>query len=196
MIKDYEGTIICASKYFDALQLKVIYQKGYHDFGENRVQLMLEKMNDLKDLDIKWHFIGHLQSNKVKEMINEIDYLHTLDRVTLAKEIQKYANHKVKCLIQMNLTEESQKSGIYVDKLPQFLLDIKKYDKIELVGFMTMGKDDDLVSTEVAFKKLYDLSKAYKLPLLSMGMTNDYELAIKHHATHLRIGRKFYELLD
>ena len=128
-------------------------------------------------------------------MINDISYLHTLDRLSLAKEIQKHANHKIKCLIQMNLTEESQKSGLYLDNLAQFLLEIKKYDKIELVGFMTMGKDDDDQKTEEVFKKLYELSVLYQLPLLSMGMTNDYELAIKHHATHLRIGRKFYDLL-
>jgi PLP dependent protein len=196
MIKDFKGTIICASKYFDQSQLRIIYQKGYHDFGENRVQVIKEKMDQLKDLDIKWHFIGHLQSNKVKEIINDIDYLHTLDRLSLAKEIQKHANHKIKCLIQMNLAEEPQKSGLYLDKLAQFLLEIKKYDKIELVGFMTMGKDEDDIKTEEVFKKLYELSVLHNLPLLSMGMTQDYELAIKHHATHLRIGRKFYELLD
>ena len=195
MIENFKGTIICASKYFSPEQLRTIYQKGYHDFGENRVQVMLEKIEALNDLDITWHFIGHLQSNKVKDIINHIDYLHTLDRLSVAKEIQKHRTGKIKCLIQLNLTEEPQKSGIYIDKLDQFLLEIKKYDKIELVGFMTMGKDEDMIKTEAVFKKLYDLSQAYQLPLLSMGMSNDYELAIKHHATHLRIGRKFYDLL-
>ncbi|BCR35936.1 YggS family pyridoxal phosphate-dependent enzyme [Mariniplasma anaerobium] len=196
MIKDYNGVIVCASKYFSCDEIRTIYQKGYHDFGENRVQLMVEKMEQLKDLDINWHFIGHLQSNKVSLIINEIDYLHTLDRLSVAKAIQKHAKHKIKCFIQMNLTEEVQKSGVYVDKLPQFLLEIKKYDKIELVGLMTIGMDEDMIKTEEVFKQLYDLSKEYHLPLLSMGMTHDYELAIKHHATHVRIGRKFYELLN
>lgn len=195
MIDNFKGTVICASKYFDASQLRKIYDHGYHDFGENRVQILKEKMEELKDLDINWHFIGHLQSNKVKEVINDITYLHTLDRLSLAKEIQKHANHKIKCLIQMNLTEEPQKSGLYLDNLPQFLLEIKKYDKIELIGFMTMGKDDDDIKTEEVFEKLYELSVLYQLPLLSMGMSNDYKLAIKHHATHLRIGRKFFDLL-
>jgi len=196
MIKDYKGTIICASKYFSPEQLRIIYNKGYHDVGENRVQIMIEKIDALSDLDINWHFIGHLQSNKVKEIINQIDYLHTLDRLSVAKEIQKHATHKIKCFIQLNLTEEPQKSGIYVDKLDQFLLEIKKYDKIELVGFMTMGKDQDEVATEEAFKKMHAMSITYHLPLLSMGMTEDYHLAIKHQATHLRMGRKFYEMLD
>ena len=195
MIKDYKETIICASKYFTPNEISIIHQKGYQDFGENRVQLMIEKMDELKNLDVNWHFIGHLQSNKVAQMINRIKYLHTLDRVSLAKAIQKHANHKIKCFIQMNLTEEPQKSGVYVDKLPQFIQEMKKYDKIELVGLMTMGKDQDMIETDKVFKQLYELSRQYDLPLLSMGMTHDYELAIKHHATHLRIGRKFYDLL-
>ena len=70
-----------------------------------------------------------------------------------------------------------------------------RYDKIELVGFMTIGMDNDMIKTDAVFKQLYQLSIEYNLPLLSMGMTHDYELAIKHHATHIRIGRKFYELL-
>lgn len=196
MIENYQGTIICASKYFSAEQMRTIYQKGYRDFGENRTQLLLEKINELKDLKMNWHFIGHLQSNKVRSIINDIDYLHTLDRLSLAKEIQKHANHKIKCFIQMNLTEEPQKSGLSIDKLAQFLLEIKKYDKIEVVGLMTMGKDDNLKETEIVFKKLSQLVKTHQLPLLSMGMTNDYEVAIKYHATHLRIGRKFFEVLD
>lgn len=196
MIENYQGTIICASKYFNQEQIRKIYQKGYHDFGENRAQSLLDKIDQLKDLKINWHFIGHLQSNKVKSIINDIDYLHTLDRLSLGKEIQKQANHKIKCFIQMNLTEEPQKSGLSIDKLAQFLLEIKKYDKIEVVGLMTMGKDDDLKETEIVFKKLSQLAKIHRLPLLSMGMTNDYEVAIQYHATHLRIGRKFFELLD
>lgn len=195
MIKDYNGVVVCASKYFNSDEIREIYQQGYRDFGENRVQLMVEKMDALKDLDINWHFIGHLQSNKVSDIINQIEYLHTLDRLSVAKAISKHANHKIKCFIQMNLTQEPQKSGVYVDKLPQFLLDIKKYDKIELVGFMTIGMDNDMIKTDAVFKQLYQLSIEYNLPLLSMGMTHDYELAIKHHATHIRIGRKFYELL-
>lgn len=195
MIKDYKGTIICASKYFSTDEIRIIYQKGYHDFAENRAQLMVEKMDELKDIDINWHFIGHLQSNKVAMIINRIKYLHTLDRLSLAKAIQKHAKQPIKCFIQMNLTQEEQKSGIYIDKLAQFLLEIKKYDKIECVGLMTMGKDEDMDETKKVFKQLHELSITYNLPLLSMGMTHDYDLAIKHHATHLRIGRKFYEVL-
>ncbi|MDY0339004.1 MAG: YggS family pyridoxal phosphate-dependent enzyme [Acholeplasmataceae bacterium] len=195
MITNFNGTIVCASKYFDADEIRILYQKGVHDFGENKVQDFLKKVELLKDLDITWHFIGHLQSNKVKDMINHVSLLHTLDRFSVAKEIQKHANQSVNCLIQVNLTEEDQKSGVNPDNLDQFLLEIKKYDKINIVGFMTMGKLDDLEMTEIAFKKLDELANLYHLPYRSMGMTDDYEIAIKHHATHLRIGRKFKEML-
>jgi PLP dependent protein len=188
-------TVICASKYFDTTQMRMLYKKQVFHYGENRVQDMLKKMDELADLAITWHFIGHLQTNKVKEMINRIDYLHTLDRLSLAESIQKYAVQSVKCFVQVNLTEEDQKSGINPKNLTQFLVDIQKYDKIEVIGLMTIGKDNDLSATEHAFYMLDYLATINNLPFRSMGMTNDYELAIKHHATHLRIGRKFLEML-
>lgn len=195
MIEHFNGTVVCASKYFTADELRVLYQKGIHHFGENKVQDFLKKQELLNDLDIKWHFIGHLQSNKVKDMINHISLLHTLDRLSVAHEIQKYARYPISCLIQVNLTEENQKSGVNPENLAQFLIEIKKYDKINIVGFMTMGKLDDLDKTEIAFKKLDELANFYNLPFRSMGMSDDYEIAIKYHATHLRIGRKFKEML-
>lgn len=195
MITD-QAKVICASKYFDASQIRKLYHKGVYDFGENRVQDMLKKMDELSDLPITWHFIGHLQTNKVKDMINTIDVLHTLDRLSLAEFIQKYRKEPLPCFVQVNTTEEDQKSGITVDNLDQFLIEIKKYDKIEIIGLMTMGKDQDEIKTDQAFALLDQLASRHHLTYRSMGMTDDYELAIKHHATHLRIGRKFKELID
>ena len=195
MMPNFKETIICASKYFSVLELRKIYEQGYHDFGENRVQDFLDKKAQLTDLSITWHFIGHLQTNKVKKVIDHIDYLHTLASIHLAESIQKYRMEPLKCFIQLNLTKEDQKSGILVENLPHFMNEMKKYDKIEPVGFMTMGKLDEPVETEKAFALLDQLAKAYQLPYRSMGMTDDHELAIKHHATHLRIGRKFKDLL-
>ncbi|PKK96540.1 MAG: YggS family pyridoxal phosphate-dependent enzyme [Tenericutes bacterium HGW-Tenericutes-3] len=196
MFENYLGTVVCASKYFSSEQMKKLFQKGVKHFGENRVQDMLLKQKELSSLDITWHFIGHLQTNKVKDMINQIDYLHTLDRISLVESIQKYAIKPVRCMIQVNLTGENQKSGVLPENLDQFLIEIKKYDKIELIGLMTIGKDNDIEKTEQAFNSLDQLASKYQLPYRSMGMSNDYDLAIKHHATHLRIGRKFMELLD
>ncbi len=195
MIDSFNGVIICASKYFNAEEIKVIYEQGYHDFGENRVQDFLTKKKLLTDLDVTWHFIGHLQTNKVKKVINEIDYLHTLDSLHLAESIHKYRETPLNCFIQLNLTEEVQKNGVLLDNLNHFINEIKKYDKIKPIGFMTMGKHGDLVETERVFKELDALAIRYDLPYRSIGMTDDYELAIKHHATHVRIGRKFITLL-
>ncbi len=191
--KDFE--VICASKYFTSDEIRKIYLKGYHNFGENKVQDMLKKMDELSDLSLTWHFIGHLQTNKVKDMINRISYLHSLDRLSLAKSIQKYANHKIDCFIELNISEEPQKSGVLLENLDEFLLEIKNYDKINIVGFMTMGKHDDPVETDAIFKKMTELKQKYQVPFLSMGMTDDFEIAIKHHATHLRIGRLFKSLV-
>jgi PLP dependent protein len=191
--KDY--TTVVASKYFDSIQMRKLFNQGLFHFGENRAQDLLKKKEELKDLKVVWHFIGHLQTNKVKDIINEIDYLHTLDRINLAEFIQKYAKKTIECFVQVNLTEENQKSGILLPNLSQFLLEIKKYDKIKVIGLMTIGKDDDLEATEAAFRMLDALALSYQLPYKSMGMSNDYELAIKHHATHLRIGRKCLDLI-
>ncbi|TNF07358.1 MAG: YggS family pyridoxal phosphate-dependent enzyme [Bacillota bacterium] len=193
---NFDGVTICASKYFNDQEMRKLYEKHVFHFGENRAQDLIFKKEALSDLSITWHFIGHLQSNKVKDMINLIDYLHTLDRFSLAETIQKYRIKPLNCFIQLNLTRESQKSGLFIEELDKFLLEIKKYDKINIVGLMTIGKDEDMIETENAFALLEKLANQYHLPYLSMGMSDDYELAIKHHATHLRIGRKFKALLE
>lgn len=195
IIPYFHETIVCASKYFSAEEMRKIYTLGYHDFGENKVQDFLQKKAMLSDLDITWHFIGHLQTNKVKSMINEINFLHTLDSIHLAETIQKYREIPLNCFIQLNLTEEDQKSGVLAANLDHFMNEMKKYDKIKPVGFMTMGKLDDPKKTAYAFELLSSLAQSYHLPFKSMGMTDDYDIAIKYQSTHLRIGRKFKELL-
>jgi pyridoxal phosphate enzyme (YggS family) len=187
--------VICASKYFSSDEIKKIYHQGYKDFGENQVQALIEKMDALRDLDITWHFIGHLQTNKVKYMINRIDLLHTLDRLSLAQMIQKHAKHTINCMIQVNISEEVQKSGVLLENLADFLIELKNYDKINIVGFMTMGVFGDINATKRVFSQMQTLKKQYHYPYLSMGMTDDYEVAIKYGATHLRIGRLFKTMI-
>ncbi len=181
--------IVAVSKTYSIDQVKELYLNGINNFGENRVEELLFKKEQLKDLDIKWHFVGNLQSNKVKNVINEIDYLHSLDRISVAKEINKRREEPLKCFIQLNISEEETKSGIKLADLSSFLNSLKKYDKIVIVGFMAMGVLNDLVKTEEVFKKLADLSKKMSYKELSMGMSDDYLLAIKHGATFIRIGR-------
>ncbi|MDL2292650.1 YggS family pyridoxal phosphate-dependent enzyme [Acholeplasma sp. OttesenSCG-928-E16] len=141
--------------------------------------------------DIKWHFIGHLQRNKADKVINEIDCLHSLDSFELAKLINEERKESIDCFIQVNLTKESSKYGVNIENLDSFIETIKKYDKINVVGLMAMGKQDDPVKTEEVFASLSDLKTKYGLKYLSMGMSDDYLIAIKHNATHLRIGSLF-----
>lgn len=183
--------VICASKYVNALEMKEIYHAGIRHFGENHAQVLLDKKAALTDLDILWHFIGHLQTNKVKKLINEIDYLHSLDSIKLAKEIQKYRNKPLPCFIELNLANEPNKTGLKREDLDDFLKELTNYDKIKIVGLMGMGVDQDIEATKAVFQTLKALKIHYHLPFVSMGMTNDYELALSIGTDFVRIGRKF-----
>lgn len=183
------STIVCASKYVDSISIRKMYNLGIKNMGENRVQAFLKKYDDLTDLDITWHFIGHLQTNKVKDVINKIEYLHSLDSIKLANEIEKYANKEVKCFIEINSGEES-KSGISYDEALNFFNELKKYDKIKVVGFMTMApntEDKDVIKG--VFMRLKNFRDSINPNLyLSMGMSNDYKIALECGATHIRLG--------
>ena len=144
---------------------------------------------------IEWHFIGHLQRNKAKKIINEIDVLHTVDSLKLLLEIQKHRNSTLDCLIQINLTKEKQKNGILIDEFPSFFNQAKKYDKINIIGLMTIGKNKDLETTRKIFSKLKSISKKYNLNELSMGMTEDFQIAIQEGSTMIRLGSYFKKLL-
>ena len=188
--------IICASKYYTPLEMKTLTQKGVKHFGENRVDSFLEKFEKLSDEKIFWHFIGHLQRNKAKQIISKLDYLHTLDSLGLAEVIQTYRETPLDCFIQVNATHEAQKHGISLDDVPTFMLNIKKYDKINVVGFMSMGKQDDAIETKNAFDTIEKLRLEYHLLYTSMGMSDDYKIALESNATHLRLGRYFKQFLE
>ncbi|MFA7417409.1 MAG: YggS family pyridoxal phosphate-dependent enzyme [Acholeplasma sp.] len=188
----YLDQTVVASKYFSHDEMIRIYNLGARHFGENYVQHLLTKKEQLKAYkDIQWHLIGHLQSNKTKLIINEIDYLHTLDSIKLEKLIQLHRKTPLNCFIQINLEENNQKEGILVENLAEFVREIKKYDKINLIGFMTIGALDDIVKTEEIFKTLNALKQTYNLKYTSMGMSGDYQLALKYHSDFLRIGSLF-----
>ncbi len=189
-IKDKDVTIVCASKYIDTDKMRALYDLGITHFGENRAEDLLKKKEALKDLNITWHFIGHLQSNKVRQIINEIDYLHSLDRIKLVKEIQKYRKEPLKAFVQLNLTKEITKSGMDEKNLELFLKTVTKYDKINIIGLMAMGKHKNAKETKHIFKRVCLLAKYYKLKETSIGMSDDYLIALDVGTTFIRIGRK------
>ena len=185
LLKEVGATkVVVASKYMSINNMQNLYNDGCRDFGENRADELLGKISNLPN-DITWHFIGSLQTNKVKKIINKITYLHSLDRISLAKSIQKYRLEPLNCFIQINFTKEIHKSGIFLEDLKEFMNSLNKYDKIRVVGFMAMGEFDDLALTEKIFSEMLKLKNGYKL---SMGMSNDYRIALKYKADYIRIG--------
>ena len=190
-IKDYQVNVVCASKYIEAKDIHTLFELGVTHFGENRVDALLEKKEVLQTLPIHWHLIGNLQTNKVKKVINEIEYFHALDSLRLAETIQKYRLKPLNCFIEVNVLKEPTKHGIEVEDIRDFIKELEKYDKIKVVGLMTMGKHNDLEMTEVAFKSLKELKDRFGLSSLSMGMTDDYLIALTYGSDFIRIGRKF-----
>lgn len=198
----HEIKICAATKYVDAKGIKELLQAGIHHIGENRTDAFIEKYALLKDEAITWHFIGTLQTRKVKEVINQIDCLHSLDRIKLAEAIQRYREQPLDCFIQVNASFETSKHGISPNNVCDFILSLEKYDKIRVIGLMTMAEHtDDEKTLEATFQLMKDLQATVKhLNLsyapcneLSMGMSNDYRIAIKAGATIIRVGSVLFK---
>ena len=192
-------TLVAATKYVDSLDMRQLYKDGIKDFGENRVDSFLKKYDELSDLkDITWHFIGHLQRNKAKEVINRIDYLHSLDSIELANKINSLRETPLNVFIEVSINLEENKNGVPYYDVESFIKEIINLDKIKIVGLMMMAYKDSS-NPESEFKKLTNLRDELeqklniKLPYLSMGMSDDYEAAIKAGATHIRLGRILYK---
>lgn len=193
--------IVAATKYVGVQQIKDLFACGITMMGENRVDALLEKKSQIS-LPIEWHFIGTLQSRKVKEVINEISCLHSLDRLSLAKETQKYRREPLPCFIQVNVSKEESKHGIDVDEVISFLEALKSYPMIKVVGLMTMAPNtDDPTVIRRCFKGLKQLQEkiatlnqgGVTCDRLSMGMSQDYMIAIEEGATHIRLGSILFQ---
>jgi len=189
-------TIIAVTKQVTTERAKEALDNNILHLGENRPEGLLAKKEELKDKAI-WHYIGSLQTRKVKQVINEIDYLHSLDRLSLAEEIEKRAEKTVKCFVQANVSGEESKHGLDREEVIPFIQSLAQYTKIQIVGLMTMAPntEDESVIRKVFsdLKKLQQEVVELKLPHapcneLSMGMSNDYEIAVEEGATFVRIG--------
>lgn len=204
-IAPYTPNIIAVTKYFDESAMIDAYNAGLRNFAESRVIEAIEKINNLPT-DVKnnskFHFIGHLQTNKVKKVIGHFDYIHSVDSYKLAKVISDEACHaeKVqKIFLQVNNANEEQKFGFSKDEVFEVFNSIKELPNIEICGLMNMaplGANDeelnylfeDILQIKLKLEKEFN----YKLKELSMGMSQDYKIAVKHGATMLRIGRKLF----
>lgn len=189
--------IIAVTKEVSVQRTEEAIEAGLLHLGENRPEGLLPKLEVIQQPHVAWHYIGTLQTRKVKQVINQIDYLHSLDRVSLAEEINKRAEKQVKCFVQVNVSGEESKHGLTKEQALVFIQELKAFEKIEVVGLMTMAPntDDEQVIRQV-FRNLKQLQQEIvSLQLsyapcteLSMGMSNDYEIAVQEGATFVRIG--------
>ncbi|HEM2967624.1 TPA: YggS family pyridoxal phosphate-dependent enzyme [Streptococcus suis] len=194
--------VIAVTKYVDSSIANQLVNTGITHIGENRVDQFLEKYNALADKQLTWHLIGTLQRRKVKDIIPFVDYFHALDSVKLAQEIDKRATKIVKCFLQVNVSGEESKHGFAVSEIDAALAEISLLENIELVGLMTMAPidatDDEL---DEIFSKMQEIQEELatrnlpRMPFteLSMGMSGNFERAIAHGATYVRIGSAFFE---
>ncbi|WP_080846525.1 YggS family pyridoxal phosphate-dependent enzyme [Cytobacillus gottheilii] len=191
-----EVKIIAVTKYVSIERAQEAFDAGIKDLGENRDDGLLAKWEVLEDKPT-WHFIGSLQSKKVKNIIDKAAYIHSLDRLSLAAEIQKRAIDPVNCLVQVNVSGEESKHGLPIEEVKSFISSLKPYTNIRVAGLMTMAPlTDDENLLRSCFRKLKGLQQdiqAMEEPFapcteLSMGMSNDYTIAIEEGATMIRIG--------
>ena len=197
--KEDEVTLIAVSKTKPVSMLEEAYALGVRDFGENKVQELVDKAGQLPE-DIRWHMIGHLQRNKVKYIIDKVDLIHSVDSVRLAETIEKEAakhNLTANILIEVNVAKEESKFGIMPEELDEFIEKIAGFSHIQVKGLMTIAPFvEDPEENRPIFARLRKLSvditaknvDNITMSILSMGMTNDYQVAIEEGATMVRVG--------
>lgn len=192
--------IVAVTKYYDENAIINAYRAGLRDFGESRALESVEKINKLDD-EIRqkstYHFIGHLQTNKVKHVVGFFDYIHSVDSLKVAKEIAKCAAEKgivQKILIQVNVADEKSKFGIAPLQTDDLIKEISKLDSLKIEGLMNIAPlVDDEKELRKYFSQMRKLKERYGLKELSMGMSNDFKIALEEGATIIRLGRTLFK---
>ena len=193
-------TLVAVSKTKSNEEIQKAYDLGIRDFGENYVQELTAKMDSLPE-DIRWHMIGHLQTNKVRDIVKRNIYLiESVDSFKLAKEINKEAikqDKVVNILIEVNIANDPNKTGVPTTELDELIQQAKELPNIRIKGLMAIAphSDDEELIRE-AFKEMKILKDKYKFELLSMGMSSDYKIAIEEGTDIVRIGTKIFGARD
>ncbi|MFD2672295.1 YggS family pyridoxal phosphate-dependent enzyme [Marinicrinis sediminis] len=194
-----EVQVMAVTKYVSLETTRLVLEQGHAHIGESRWQDASQKWEQLHQLGT-WHFIGHLQSNKVKDVLGRFDYIHSLDRLSLAKAIHKKATQdqqRVKCFLQVNVSGEASKHGMEPEQLISMAESVREMPSIEIVGLMTMAPyTEHPEETRPVFRALRqlrdELNQRSILPNpvqhLSMGMSNDFDIAVEEGATFIRLG--------
>jgi len=198
-IKD-KADLVAVSKTRSIEEIQEAYNSGQLKFGENRVQEIVDKQSKLPN-DIEWHMIGHLQKNKVKYIAKFINLIHSVDRISLAKEIDKHAkkeNRKIDCLIQLKISKEESKFGLQIEDFKNFYECLQNYKNLNVIGLMGMASftdDNELIDKEFKkIKTIYDdmvlIGSGFKV--LSIGMSDDYNIALENGSNMIRVGSKIF----
>lgn len=191
-------TLVVVTKDRPVDAIRVLYEMGIKDIGENRVQEAAEKRPAIPADGPRWHMVGHLQTNKVRRAVELFDVIHSVDRPNLAEELHKHLASRgrtIDAFVQVNIAGEKQKGGIPPDQVLPFVDDIRdRCSALRLQGLMTIAPlSDEPERVRWVFARLRELAVQVGLPGLSMGMSQDYVVAIEEGATHLRIGSAFFE---
>ena len=205
--REEDVTLISVSKTKPVEMLKEAYEAGSRDFGENRVQEIMEKYGQMPE-DVRWHMIGHLQKNKVRQVIDKAVLIHSVDTVELAEQIEKDAAKRdltVDILLEVNVAEEESKFGFRTEEVEAAVMKIKEFPHVHIKGLMTIApfvenpEDNRPVfahlrklSVDIAKKNIDNIT----MSILSMGMTNDYQVAIEEGATMVRVGTGIFGARD
>lgn len=184
-------TLIAVSKTVAISQIQDAYDAGHRHFGESRLQEAQPKIDALP-ADIVWHFIGHLQSNKAKKVAQLFRAIHTLDSEAQLREIAK-ADRTILGFIEVNIANESQKAGISTDTLDEFAKCVLHYPQVHLTGLMTIGPAvEEPEQSRLYFRELRNLAARIKVDKLSMGMSQDFAVAVQEGSTHIRVGSAIF----
>jgi len=191
--------IVAVSKYVDSEAVKKLYEEGQRAFGENRVQVLEEKVNELNDLPIEWHFIGNLQKNKINKLLKLNPFMiQSINSLELAKEINKRTNKAIRCLLEINSAKEETKSGLQPElAIETYHQILEECPNINLQGVMTIGAHTDNTKEIIkSFELTYNIFEKLQnkgATICSMGMSNDFELAIKCGSNMIRVGSALFK---
>lgn len=188
-----EVLIVAVSKGFGEREIREAFEAGIRDFGENRVQEARSKIPLLNDLPIRWHMVGHLQTNKVNHALRLFEVIHSIDSIRIAEAINKRAERKIPVLIEVNISGEGTKFGFKPEDVFDAYRKLKDLENLEIIGLMGMAPFvENPEDARPFFKKLREIRDKLGLKELSMGMTQDFEVAVEEGATILRIGRAIF----
>lgn len=192
--------LVAATKYMNIEQTRQLIDAGVKCIGENRAEIFLEKYEALKECNVEWHFFGVLQSRKIKDVVNKIDCLHSLEKLSVAIELDKKLEKPLDCFVQVNISEEPNKQGIPINKVKPFIKSLAKLQNIRVIGLMCIAKltyDEEILDRQFSrMREAKEEIEAMNLDYapcheLSMGMSNDYRIALRNGSTTIRIGRRF-----